>query len=343
MSLTTNAISFRPSLESIISSPSSYDTYLLDMWGVLHDGTNAYDGAIDAVRKIKESGGRIVILSNSSKRKEEGIKVLGKLGFDVERDIDKIITSGEVSFRMLSGDLALPFSWQTLSSLLPLSQSPSPPPRALVLGSGAGDVEYVQSAGWAASGPSDADLIVARGTFAVHGNDGAVVTKEGDGEEAYGAALNRVLRSAAKKKIPMLVTNPDRIRPDADLSPMPGSIGDAYEKILGETMAPEDAMGLVRRIGKPHREVYDLALDGDAGRTVMVGDALATDVTGGGEVGVDTVWVVRDGVHFKDIRSKIEGGMEYEEAVLEEMDQFNKENAGGSFARPTFCVPNFRW
>ena len=42
---------------------------LLDQFGVLHDGKTAYPSAIQAVQKLSQSGRKIVILSNSSRRK----------------------------------------------------------------------------------------------------------------------------------------------------------------------------------------------------------------------------------------------------------------------------------
>lgn len=41
---------------------------LLDQFGVLHDGKNAYPDAIEAVSKLARQGRKIVILSNSSRR-----------------------------------------------------------------------------------------------------------------------------------------------------------------------------------------------------------------------------------------------------------------------------------
>ena len=78
-----------------------YDVFLLDMWGVMHDGQVAYEGVLDVVKKLKEQGKELVILSNSSKRQTNSIKMLNKLGFDPS-DFSKIITSGEVAYHMLS-------------------------------------------------------------------------------------------------------------------------------------------------------------------------------------------------------------------------------------------------
>ena len=73
-----------------------HDVFLLDMWGVMHDGTNPYEGVLDTVQKLKEAGKEMIILSNSSKRIDSSIKMLRKLGFEPD-DFSQIITSGEVS------------------------------------------------------------------------------------------------------------------------------------------------------------------------------------------------------------------------------------------------------
>lgn len=78
------------------SIAEQHDTFLLDMWGVMHDGSRPYDGVLDTIKKMKECGKRMIILSNSSKRQTESIAMLAKLGFDPD-NFDQIITSGEVS------------------------------------------------------------------------------------------------------------------------------------------------------------------------------------------------------------------------------------------------------
>jgi len=73
-----------------------HDIFLLDMWGVMHDGNRPYDGVIDAVKKLKDAGKEMIILSNSSKRQEKSLTMLSKLGFD-PNDFSQVITSGDVS------------------------------------------------------------------------------------------------------------------------------------------------------------------------------------------------------------------------------------------------------
>ena len=58
----------------------NYDAFLLDQWGVLHDGTKAYDGAINCLNELLSRGKLIVLLSNSSKRLGNSMKKLDAMG-----------------------------------------------------------------------------------------------------------------------------------------------------------------------------------------------------------------------------------------------------------------------
>ena len=94
---TVNEFQVYPSLQHIADD---YDVYLLDMWGVMHDGIVAYDGVLQVVQELKKRNKEMIILSNSSKRQDNSIKMLKKLGFD-HTDFSKIITSGEVAHHLL--------------------------------------------------------------------------------------------------------------------------------------------------------------------------------------------------------------------------------------------------
>ena len=81
---TNEAASSETSSSISISSLSSqeildqYDTFLLDMWGVMHNGSEPYEGVLEAVKELKRAGKKMIILSNSSKRKENSHKMLKK-------------------------------------------------------------------------------------------------------------------------------------------------------------------------------------------------------------------------------------------------------------------------
>ena len=51
------------------------------MWGVMHNGSEPYEGVLEAVKELKRVGKKMIILSNSSKRRENSHKMLGKRKF----------------------------------------------------------------------------------------------------------------------------------------------------------------------------------------------------------------------------------------------------------------------
>lgn len=216
--------------------------------------------------------------------------------------------------------------------------------KVFVFGSGDSDESYCTSAGWELAPIEEADLIVARGTFTI--NDGKSVVSKTESEGEYWKVMEAAMTVASQRKVPMLVTNPDKIRPDASRNPMPGSIGDTYERFLwcshcppvGE-MTEDDARTYVKRIGKPFQEAYDIALNGrDVSKAIMIGDALETDVTGGNAVGCSTCWVVNDGIHNADV------GAKGEQSVL---DEFNANSyatyAYGKKVNPDYVTDHFQW
>jgi len=332
-------------MEPILSKQTNkqYKTFLLDMWGVMHDGSSPYEGVLQTISKLKQlddTTTQLVILSNSSKRKSHSIKMLTKLGFNVS-DFDQIITSGEIAYQMLSNDPDLACEiWPVLTAI------PDGERKIFILGSGSNDREYCTSCGWTVTSMENANLILARGTFTIDdGSDNEAISKTIHGEEAYFKELERVLNIAASRKLPMLISNPDKVRPDKGLPPMPGAIGDKYEEMLGGGF---EATKLVKRIGKPFSEVYDIALkkgspdEIDPSHACMVGDALETDVTGGIRAGCDTIWVIQDGIHGPNIASMKDG---YETNVNTVLETFNgdKNYSNEDRISPTFVIPHFRW
>ena len=75
----------------------SFDLFLIDQFGVLHDGTVPYHGTIDCLEKLKATGKTVILLSNSGKRAVDNISRLADLGFSREL-FDDVVTSGEVAW-----------------------------------------------------------------------------------------------------------------------------------------------------------------------------------------------------------------------------------------------------
>ena len=82
---------------------NSYDTFILDQWGVMHDGVKGYLKAIKCVEKLFSENKNLIIVSNSSKRKKSSLNRLSVLGFNSDH-FREVMTSGEMIWQSLSNE-----------------------------------------------------------------------------------------------------------------------------------------------------------------------------------------------------------------------------------------------
>src|SRR5258706_13163212 len=96
-----------PLVQSVASLAPDYDAWLCDIWGVMHNGVRAFDGAVDACRRYREAGGTVVLLSNAPRPAAAVQTQLDRLG--VTRDAyDEIVTSGDLTGNLLCDHLDRP-------------------------------------------------------------------------------------------------------------------------------------------------------------------------------------------------------------------------------------------
>ena len=69
-------------IESISKIVNQYELFLIDQWGVLHNGYIGYPSAINCIKDLIKLRKKLIIISNSSKRKNPTIERLPKLGFN---------------------------------------------------------------------------------------------------------------------------------------------------------------------------------------------------------------------------------------------------------------------
>lgn len=377
-----------PCIAGLSEIADQYDAFLVDQWGVLFDAHAPYPGAKAALEALRDAGKKVVLLSNSSKRRRDALRNLEvKMGLGPPGPdglyLD-IITSGEVTHALVSaGQTGHP-------SIVPGS-------KVYVCGSGDGDAAYVTELGCTLAGPRDADWVLARGNFvlvsaaavtdissdapggAVAATTTTVAVPAGvqadnfAAQTAFYASAASGLGACRARGLPLLVANPDTLRPGTN-SPMPGTIGALYangrlgtDDGLGQgadSTGPRP-LGTVLYVGKPHGAVYaeafralaasprprfDVAQALRRGRVCAVGDALATDVAGGGvhlgSSGGGRV-LVAHGVHAKGLGvPEGEGVPPAPEAVAAFLAAELGPGAGGR-ARdadvPTHVVPAFVW
>src|SRR5262249_27310831 len=77
-----------------------YDGFILDLWGVVHDGVAPLPGALECLRALIEAGKRIVLLSNAPRRSREVVERINVIGVPTELYHD-VMSSGEEAWHYL--------------------------------------------------------------------------------------------------------------------------------------------------------------------------------------------------------------------------------------------------
>jgi HAD superfamily hydrolase (TIGR01459 family) len=75
---------------------TKYDGFIIDLWGVVHDGTSLYPGAAETLAYLHAQKHPVVFLSNAPRVSAKVITRLTELGIPREHYIDAI-TSGQVA------------------------------------------------------------------------------------------------------------------------------------------------------------------------------------------------------------------------------------------------------
>jgi HAD superfamily hydrolase (TIGR01459 family) len=80
---------------------SAYDTFIIDLWGVMHDGINLNEKAIETVDELKKNSKKIVFLSNAPRPSVKVIDFLIKMKMD-KRYLSNVMTSGEAAMHAIN-------------------------------------------------------------------------------------------------------------------------------------------------------------------------------------------------------------------------------------------------
>jgi HAD superfamily hydrolase (TIGR01459 family) len=256
--------SSRPLLvEGLHPLADRYDLILCDVWGVLHNGVKAYEGASDALTRFRARGGRVVLVSNAPR---PGSSVGTQLdGFNVPRTAyDAIVTSGDLT------RLAIQERIDRVVHHIG-------PPRDMPIYEGL-DVRF--------GSIEEADYVVCSG----FDND------EEETVEDYRPQLEAMLR----RSLLMVCANPDLIVERGHMIlPCAGTIALAYEEMGGAVFYAGKPHGPV--YDRALTVASDLAGHPiPKERVLAIGDAIRTDIAGAAGFGINSLMIAR-GIHAEEL------------------------------------------
>lgn len=89
---------------SIAEIVDHYDTFIIDQWGVLHDGLSGFPDAKQSLEYLKQRGKVVAVLTNSGKSSEDNLRRLGRYGFGADA-LDLLFTSGDMAIEYINDRL----------------------------------------------------------------------------------------------------------------------------------------------------------------------------------------------------------------------------------------------
>ena len=241
-----------------------YDGFILDLWGVIHDGVAPMPGAVDCLRSLMESDKRIILLSNAPRRADDVVRRITRIGVPAGL-YHHVMSSGEEAWQHLRRRHD-PFYAALGRRCLHIGSE-----RDIEIRQGL-DLEFVDTA-------EEAEFVLNTGPA---GWD--------DRLEDY----EPILQLALDRNLPMICANPDIVVMHGNqLALCAGALAKWYE----------EAGGRVRWHGKPFRSVYDTCVEllgiDDCSRILAVGDSVRTDIAGAAGAGIDSL-LIADGIHAEE-------------------------------------------
>ncbi len=264
-----------------------YDGFILDLWGVLHDGSAPFPGVLDALARLKSAGKRLAVLSNAPRRAALVASRMTEIGIPPEL-YDHVHSSGEEA-------------WQHLKR--------RDDPFYASLGRRCYHIGPARDDNMLEGIDLERVADIAEAAFILN-------TGPAWGWEETVADYEKLLQAARARDVPMVCANPDlvvmlqaaraRDVPMVCANPDLVVIHEGRPAICAGALAQRYAAlgGRVRWHGKPFPSVYQtcFALLGIAERRriLAVGDSLRTDIAGAEAAGIDSV-LVTGGIHGDEL------------------------------------------
>jgi HAD superfamily hydrolase (TIGR01459 family) len=241
-------------MSSLSQLAPSYDAILSDVWGVVHNGVTAHPEAVDALRRYRAAGGRVVLITNAPRAAAPIIGMLDAMG--VPRDMyDGVVSSGDVTRVMIA-----PYRGKIIHHVGPPSVDDS-------LYEGLGIIR----------GPAEEAV--------------AVVVTDLDTDDDTPELYKDRIKVWLKRQLPLICANPDRVvEHGGRIIYCGGALADLYEasggriKMAGKPYRPiyDDALKMAEAAAG--RSL-------DRAKILAIGDSVRTDAIGAANAGLDLLFI----------------------------------------------------
>ena len=253
-----------PIIDGAGSLLERYDVLLCDIWGVVHDGKRVHPEADAALKRFRECGGSVILVSNSPSPAPGVARILDDKGVD-RAAWDRIVSSGDLALRRIASK-----GFRRVFGIGPTRR----------------DRLFFEAL------PGISDQIEIADAVACTG----LVDDRRERPEDYLPAL----RAARERNLPFVCANPDlSVHVGADLLPCAGAIATLYETLGGSVywagkphpIAYETALEIATelRAGPVARS-----------RVLAIGDSIRTDLAAAANAGVDALFIT-SGIHRDEV------------------------------------------
>src|SRR3989440_7903059 len=236
--------------ESLRELVGGVDVVLSDIWGVVHNGLEAFPEAGEALHTYRKNGGTVILIPNAPRPADSVQRQLRKLGV-ADETYDAIVSSGDLTRLFVADHPGKKMFWIG-------------PDRDSSIHRGLDAVMAPLE---------QADYIVCTGLF----------DDEIESAEDYRAMLSQALG----RKLPLICANPDIVVERGDrLIYCAGAVAELYRELGGEVIfygkphrpIYERAMELA---AERHHHPIEL------NRVLAIGDSVRTDLAGAHSFGID--------------------------------------------------------
>lgn len=239
-----------------------YDHFILDIFGVIHDGIHPFPDTIATLKHISDTGKQTCLLSNSPRRADGAASQMEMMG--ISRDLyDHIVTSGEATYMDLRDNKS----------------------------------EYGQKC-WFIGGGSYIDELMRDFDYELESDieSADFILNSIPGTEASDRErFIKKLEIAARRDLPMICANPDLVvNIGRETYECAGTFAKIYEDMGGRVTYHGKPHRPV------YDKCYEFLGRPDKSKILAIGDAFHTDVTGANRFGVDCALNLV-GIHYDEV------------------------------------------